>query len=496
MSAEPFKPKRVIVYAVGLEKYHSRSTGRIPDVKYAVADAISFVAAMRDLWSGRVDDFEEDILTDSEASLTRISDDLRWKIRNLDADDMFVFYYAGHGFHGVGGNRITAADTNVAHLESTTALIREIITDPLETSPCRHSLLFIDACAADLQDGFGTRDVVTNMTADEYKSFLEASEYSAVFLSCKPQEKSFSCHHLKHGVWTWHLVEALLGKADDAIDAQRWVTDASLKTYLTNSVSKYVRDKMAMTSAQTPQARITATGSFPIRHVPIPTLPPPPTDLSGFTLVPKTTALVAETGGPIRSLSGFYPTKHKVPKSHTSAASSFVNKLLSENVASEGREALKDLQRTTGLRLADIKVTEDVAAYHLLAERFTFEVVGQQDSGDAARWLQYSRLELKDGWQALVNELDEALGTVFDIVEIAIYPPTTSVSELAAQMEDLKVALGGTVTKEDEVAAYVGRLITFEIDLHRMVARLHFRRKYSLRGALDEARRWHMALSV
>jgi hypothetical protein len=253
---------------------------------------------------------------------------------------------------------------------------------------------------------------------------------------------------------------------------------------------------MAMTSAQTPQARITATGSFPIRHVPIPTPPPPPTEFSGFILGPKTTASMSETGGLIRSLTGFHPPKHTVPKSHTSAASSFVNKLLADDVASEGREALGDVQKATGLRLADIEVIEDVAVYHLRAERFTFEIVGHQDGDDAARWQTDTRLELKDGWQAVAEELDEALGTIFDIVEVAIDPPAALLSELAAQMEDLKVALGGTVTMEDEVAAFAGDALTFEINRHRMVARLRFRRKYSLRGALEEARRWHLALSV
>jgi len=496
MSAKPFKPKRVVVYAVGLEKYHSRPTGQIPEVRYAVADAQAFVAAMRDLWSGKVDVFEEDILTDAEASLTRISDDLRWKIRNLDADDLFVVYYAGHGVPGVGGNRITAADTNIAHLETTTALIREIITDPLEESACEHSMLFIDACAADLQDGFGTRDVVTSMTAADYKSFLDASEYSAVFLSCKPKEKSFSCHKLKHGVWTWHLVQALLGKADNAIDAQRWVTDASLRTYLTASVSKYVRDVMAMTSAQTPQARITATGNFPIRHVPVPTLPPLPTDLSGFLLTPKTTALMSETSGAIRSLPGYKPAKHVVPKKHTAAASSFVSGLLAGDVETEGRDALAAVQAATRLRLAEIELIEESAVYELRAARFAFVISGDQDSDDPSQWSVQTRLELNADWDALADELDEAFGNSFNIVEVAIERPDASLSELADQMEDLKETFGGTVTIEGQVAAYTGEMLGFQIDLSRMTARLRLNRKYSLQGALEEARRWHMALSV
>lgn len=496
MSAQPFKPNRVVVYAVGLEKYHGRPTGQIPNVRYAVADANAFVAAMRDLWSGRVDVFEEDILTDAEASLTRIRDDLTYKIRGLDADDLFVFYYAGHGFHGAGGNRITAADTNIAHLAGTTALIRDIITDPLEESACQHSLLFIDACAADLQDGFGTRDVVTSMSADEYKSFLQESEYSAVFLSCKPKERSFSCHELKHGVWTWHLTQALLGKADGAIDAQRWVTDASLKTYLTHSTSKYVRDVMEMPTTQTPQARITATGSFPIRHVPIPTMPPPPTDLSGFALIPKRTALAATVSGDIRSLSRFRSTSHVIPKKHTPAASTFVGDLLADEVKSEGCDALTAVQASTGLRLADLELIDERAMYEIQATAFNFLIAGDQHPEDPSRWIISSRLELSDDWHTLADEMDEAFGQSFNIVEVVIDRPIASISELADQMEDLKEKLGGTVALNGQTAAFAGDAIGYEIDLNQLVARLKLKRKYSLQGALEEARRWHMALSV
>lgn len=497
MTAKTFKPKRVVVYAIGLEKYHSRSTGQIPPVGYAVDDAIAFVAAMRDVWSGREVEFEEEIRTDAEASQTRIADDLGYTIRSLDADDLFVFYYAGHGFHGAGGNRITAADTNVLNLEGTTLLIRTLLTDPLEESACNHSLIFIDACASDLQKGFGTmRDVVTSMTADEYKDFLAASEYSAVFLSCKPKEKSVSDHGLKHGVWTWHLVQALLGKADGAIDAQRWVTDASLKTYLTDSVSKYVRDVMKMPGAQTPQARVAATGAVPIRLVPVPTIPPPPTDLSGFPFIPGRMTLVVDEGGTIKSLDGFR-NKHVVPKSHTSAAGKFVKDLLDDMITSDGRAILDSVRKATGLRLSDLNPIEGHALYEMGTKGFALSIAGLHDPDDPSRWLRRTRLELGDGWEIMGEKIDAAFGGMFRTIEISIDGPMDSASEMADRMEDLSAALGGTVTDEDDVMVYEGPEIGFEVDLRgHPVARLTFGRKLSLLAALEEARRWHLPLPV
>jgi len=493
MTSTPFHPKRVVVYAVGLETYHNRDTGQIPPVRYAKDDAEAFVAAMRDLWAPHVEEFEPTIILNAEASLIRIIDDLTWKIRNLDADDLFVFYYAGHGFHGAGGNRLTAADTNIAHLENTTALIRDTIIKPLEASACTHSLLFIDACAADLMDGFSIRDVISSMAPAEYKAFLQASEFSAVFLSCKPKEKSYSCHALKHGVWTWHLVQALLGKADDAIDAQRWVTDASLRAYLTNSVSKYVRDVLAMPSTQTPQAWITATGSVPIRHVPVPTTPPPAIDLSGFPLVPTKTTLAVESGGLIRQLSGFR-SGHKVPTNHTSGARDFVANLLKDEVAEEGRDLLRALQDETGLRLGDLAVAEDRALYDIVGDGFDISISGHQDPEDPTRWQMTQALELKDGWKTLATELDDTFGPSFKSVEVAIRRPSVSRAELVDQMEDLKATFGGTVTDEGSTIFFSSDALKFEIDLSRLVARLRLPKKHSLLGAIEEARRWHMPL--
>jgi hypothetical protein len=494
MTTKPFQPKRVVIYAVGVEHYHSRDMGQIPTVPYAKDDAYAFVAAMRNLWAANVGEFEETTLIDAEASLTRIRDDLGYIIRGLDADDMFIFYYAGHGFHGAGGNRLTAADTNISSLENTTALVRDTIIKPLGASACEHSLLFIDACAADLMDGFTIRDAISSMAPAEYAAFLKSSEYSAVFLSCKPKEKSFSCHTLKHGVWTWHLIQALLGKADDAIDAQRWVTDTSLRNYLTTSVAKYVRDVMGMKGTQTPQAWITATGSVPIRHIPLPTVPPPSTDLSGFILVPTRTTLSFQSGGIIKQLRGFR-SSNVVPTGHTSGARGFVKKLLAEDVANEGREFLKRIQDETGLRLGNLQVAEDLGAYGIVAREFDLEIDGSQDQDDPSRWQILAGIELGDAWASLGAELDRALGVTFKIVEVGIERPSQTRAELVDLMEDLKVTFGGTVTDESAVVSFSSADLNFEIDLSRLVARLRLPRKYSLLEALQEARRWHMPMA-
>jgi uncharacterized caspase-like protein len=52
------------------------------------------------------DEIAINVIKDADASLTALEDELTYTIRNLADDDLFVVYYAGHGFHGAGANRL------------------------------------------------------------------------------------------------------------------------------------------------------------------------------------------------------------------------------------------------------------------------------------------------------------------------------------------------------------------------------------------------------
>ena len=45
-----------------------------------------------------------------------------------------------------------------------------------------------------------------------------------------------------HGIWTFHLIQALQGDAERAIDRERFITGDSLKNYLSLAVPIYIRD--------------------------------------------------------------------------------------------------------------------------------------------------------------------------------------------------------------------------------------------------------------
>src|SRR5690606_27688414 len=105
---------------------------------------------------------------------------------NLAEDELFIFYYAGHGFHGAGGNRLSTYDTNRTNIENTSLPMRDDLLEPLMESACCQALIFVDACAEKFSDVVKSRDVISNLDAAEVSEFLDSGWYLGVFLSCSP----------------------------------------------------------------------------------------------------------------------------------------------------------------------------------------------------------------------------------------------------------------------------------------------------------------------
>jgi uncharacterized caspase-like protein len=186
---------------------------------------------------------------------------LKQTIESLTADDLFAFYYAGHGFHGAGGNRITAWDSRPFNIEGSTLLLREKLTDRLADTECRRAIAFVDACATKFQPLVSARDVISEMDQNELKDFLSSAEYHALFLSCKPGQQSYPSAEHSHGVWTYFLLRALRGDAEQALGSGRYLTAESLRDYLRKEVPRYLTNRLTVKGNQIPQAIINATVS-------------------------------------------------------------------------------------------------------------------------------------------------------------------------------------------------------------------------------------------
>lgn len=256
-------------YAVLVAVEHYQQEG-MSDVEYAAADA----TAMREVLIKELLVPKENISLwiDQDATQARLQNDLRYDVEQLGPDDRFIFFYAGHGFYIGGSNHVTTWDSHPANLTATTTSLDEVLLSPLRTGACRQSLVFIDACAALLSDASPlSPDLLAAMDQREFAEFVRSQDYAAAFFSCAPAERSYSSPNLLHGIWTYHLLSALRGKAKEAIQKDRWITGESLRDYLAYVVPRYIREKTNIRGKQRPYAAIHTTGAFEILKVPEPT---------------------------------------------------------------------------------------------------------------------------------------------------------------------------------------------------------------------------------
>jgi hypothetical protein len=268
---------------IGIETYQKQG---ISSVQFAQADA----AAMKDVLVQDLGVPAENITVwlDTEATRSVFENDLPYMIRQLSPGDRFIFFYAGHGFYANGTNRLTTWDTHPGNLAGTTVSLEEVLLKPLKDQQDVDSLVFIDACAADLKTSLvQARDIVSDLTPGEFEALVQSTDHAAAFFACSPNEKAYPSDALMHGIWTYHLIQALQGDAEGAIDRDRFITGDSLKNYLAIAVPAYIRDNTTIHAAQRPYAILSANGPFGIRQVPLsidpkPTLPVSPAAI-GFT---------------------------------------------------------------------------------------------------------------------------------------------------------------------------------------------------------------------
>jgi integrase len=255
---------RVVAVIAGLETYRPNPGNQIQPVKFARADAEAFAKTIKTIYADHKP--EVTLLFDQDVTFANLRNEIHAQVWGLGHEDLFIFYYAGHGFHDASGNRLTVWDTSPANIGLTTLSVREDLLAHLCNSPCERVLAFIDACASRFEPS--GRQVITPIETDEFHELMRSAAYSAVFLSCRPGQQSYPDSDLGHGVWTHFLLQALNGEAEAALLAGRFLTGNSLQDYLIREVPKHVAANPRIRGQQTPEAMVTATSTFAIRHVP------------------------------------------------------------------------------------------------------------------------------------------------------------------------------------------------------------------------------------
>jgi hypothetical protein len=129
------------------------------------------------------------------------------QLEPMGQDDLFVFYFSGHGLRRERTEFLLPVETS--HYSVTeTAVSLEAIVERIEALPCPHKILFIDACREQLYHEEGAKAAVAGAKGIGERNVVDRQGL-ATFYSCDPGQRSYEIDDLHHGSFTYCLLEAI-----------------------------------------------------------------------------------------------------------------------------------------------------------------------------------------------------------------------------------------------------------------------------------------------
>jgi hypothetical protein len=428
--------------AIGMEDY---AIAKMNPTRFARADAQAFA----DVLTGHlgVPAANVTVWLDAAVNASNLSIELPAIIDGLGAEDRFYFFYAGHGFWTSGSSRLTVYDTHPDNLFGSTVELERALLKPLRTSPCRSSLVFIDACAQELFDPtVASRDIVSPMSEAEFRKFIKDTEHAAAYFACSRKEKSHSTAALGHGIWTHHLLRALRGEEPKAA-RKGLVTGHSLLDYLKAEVPRFITRETTIKARQTPYGLLGAPGDFPIRDMPVAT--PAPAGLTA--IVPNFAAAFfrsIETKG-FAALPGFSKAKkHTVPDRDSDSANGWAQRLLNEEVQEELQTVNDNAKRILELGRRDVSLNAGVGEGSVDTELFRYEIVTGQLQGDPGKAYVQREIVLRVPPSDLGEDFDDIFPEAVDRIVVPFSGGKEFYEDLADSLEAIERAGGGSFQED------------------------------------------------
>ena len=196
-------------------------------LKYTDDDAYQLFAFLKSPHGGAVPDEQIRLLVDEDATRTNILSAMRQTFSQADENDVIFFYFSGHGVQG--------AFLPVDYDGFNNTLMHEEVRDVIDQSPARHKLVIADACHAGSL--FIRRTPAHQILERYYQAFENTGGGMALLMSSKGEEFSLEDNGLRAGVFSYYLIRAMKGAADN--DYNGIVTVQETYRYVRRNVQIY-----------------------------------------------------------------------------------------------------------------------------------------------------------------------------------------------------------------------------------------------------------------
>ncbi len=231
------------ILAVGLNKYKNENY----DLNYGRPDAQAFADAVEQHGHGIFKQITKKVLFDVDATNGGIEAAFNDVIKEAKPQDVFVFYFAGHGAMSEGDEK-TASDFYLVPYDvvkifgdsgslMSNGIAARDLREMLKKVRALKQLIILDAC----QSGGAVETIAMRGPAEE-KAIMQLARSAgvAVLASAGSTQSATEFSKLGHGVFTYALLEGLNGKADGApLDGK--ITVMELAAYINNEVPELTK---------------------------------------------------------------------------------------------------------------------------------------------------------------------------------------------------------------------------------------------------------------
>jgi WD40 repeat protein len=225
--------------AVGINKYQNEAY----NLNYAQPDAKSLVTKLNERGKKLFKEINRIEIYDEDATRENIVMAFKTMATRAKPEDVFLFYYAGHGTLDEEHNdEYYLVPTNITKLYGdpeqlqkkgvSASELRELLTQ----IKSQKQVIFMDAC----HSGGALKSLNVRAAATDEKAIIQLARSSGVIMLASSGTQQFATEfeELRHGVFTYALVEALEGKADTG---DKKITVNELKIYMEERVPELTK---------------------------------------------------------------------------------------------------------------------------------------------------------------------------------------------------------------------------------------------------------------
>ncbi|MFC1714746.1 caspase family protein [Candidatus Poribacteria bacterium] len=226
------------VVAVGINTYKSTNH----NLNYAVADARAISHSLSKHGEGIFREVSPQTVFDEQATRSGIEAALRRVERDARPEDVFIFFYSGHGVMSEGSEQEPAdfhlVPTNMTQMYGNDVGLAERgvsaaqLRDMCQQIKARKQLLILDACQAGaLADTFAIRGAAEEKAMAQ----LARSAGVAVLAATGAEQLAREFKALEHGLFTYALLQGMEGSADGSPKDGK-VTVSELSGYVQDQI--------------------------------------------------------------------------------------------------------------------------------------------------------------------------------------------------------------------------------------------------------------------